>query len=459
MESRLIPAFLFVPALVWPACNGGTENLGDGEGGSAGAELTSTTGKTSPGDDDDETSGPSVVTGNGPSGGSGGSGDGGNGTVGGSRNTVSGGDGGTDNSDGSLPDTFGAGGTFGGGPTVTAGGVGAGGVFGATGSAVTTGIGGNLGAGGGILTWDDATRIYEGVEAIPSLTDDGDFIYTGGSNLLAISLPDGPATSLNFAPYDARVAVDDTYLYVCSGGGSLYRMSKAGGGTQNFQGANLETDGPCRAVAVNGSSVSAAWYSSDSQQLNVRRWAKSDRTTPEDQLDLNDAGVSFSPAFIAKGALYYARRTSDELIIGAMQLDDYDDATVLSVEAEFDSEYLVPLAVSETALFYQSCEQLNRWCSLFMVPNGEDEPIPFEMYERDNVINALVPHGDGAIVALSNGIYTLAEPGADLEERWVHNGMGNYGPLLTVGRNLYIVAEPTYNAGGSMLWRLPVGSE
>src|SRR5688572_2970277 len=109
MESRLIPAaVVLVPGLIWSACNGGTENLGNGEGGSAGAELTSTT-------TGDKTQG---------SGDSGGSGAGGNSTAV-TTGSAGPGSGGNGNTDGTLPDS----GPIGGGGALTGVGGGAGGGY------------------------------------------------------------------------------------------------------------------------------------------------------------------------------------------------------------------------------------------------------------------------------------------------------------------------------------------
>ena len=471
MESRLIPAIVLVPALVWPACNGGTENLGDGEGGSAGAELTSTTGQTTKGSGESDTAasgeaGPNTST---DSGGSGGNGSGGNGAEAGPNTSTgsggNGGSGGTNPCDGAapgcLPDSgpigvgyTGAGGGFVAGPATGAGGAfGAGGGFGAGGSstASVTGAGGSFGAGGG-ATYGGATRIYQSPQAIPSLTHDAEQLYTGGSNVAAVPMPDGPASLLTTAASDTRVAVDDTHLYVCSAG-SLYRMSKAGGGTQNFQGADIDAAYTCSAVGVDDTTVSGVWINHDTHELRVRRWTKSDRTAPEDGLELDGLSERYAAGPIAKGALYYADRSADELLIGRLLLDDYSDEPVLNLDAEFDSEYLAPLAVTDDALFYQSCEQTDRWCSLFKLPSGEDEPLPFEMFERDNVIEGLAPFGDGAFVSLADGVYSLLSLESELAPVWIHPSMASYGSLVVVGSNLYLVSNPTYGSG-SMLWRM-----
>ncbi|HEY6726341.1 MAG TPA: hypothetical protein VI197_20035 [Polyangiaceae bacterium] len=461
MESRLIPAVVLVPALIWPACNGGTENLGDGDGGSAGAELTSTT-------TGDNTQG---------SGDSGVSGAGGNSTAV-TTGSAGPGSGGNGNTDGSLPDSgpiggftsastnTGIGGDFGaGGWTSTAVTTGAGGNVGAgggwTSASTNTGIGGGFGAGGGLGagggTFYGATRIHQSSQVIPMLAHDTEQIYTGGSNLAGVTLPDGPGTILNTATYGTTVAVDGTHLYVCSPG-SLYRMSKAGGGTQNFQGSGVDATYGCTAVAVDETTVSAAWFNPESNALRVRRWAKSDRTAPEDGLELDELGDAYAPALIANNALYYADRTSDELLIGRILLDDYAEEPVLNVDAEFDSEYVEPLAANSSVLYYQSCEQVDRWCSLFSLPSDEDEPIPFEMYQRDNVIAAAAPLGAGVVVALYNGVFGLTSAAAELTAFWTHPGMLAYGPLLILDGQLYFVANPEYGAG-STLWRLPVADD
>lgn len=478
LDSRLLPAIALVPALAWPACNGGTENLGDGEGGSAGAELTTTTGhvpEETANNDASAEAGPNTSTGNG----SGGNGASAGGNTNNDSSAGGNGSGGTNPCDGQppgcLPDSgpigpgSGAGGNnsvsdngaSAGGYTSAGGGYGvagpanasAGGAFGAGGGTSTTyGIGGSLGSGGGPVTYGGATRIYQSSQPIPTLTHDDEQLYTGGPNLAAIAMPQGPGSVLNTALYDTQVAVDDTYLYACSAG-SLYRMSKAGGGTQNFQGADIDVGYSCRAVAVDGTTVSAAWFNLSTGALRVRRWAKSDRTAPEGSLDLDDLSESYAAGPMANGALYYADRTADELLIGRIQLDDYSDEPVLNVDAEFDSEYLAPLAVTNDALFYQSCEQTDRWCSLFKLPSGEDEPVPFEMFQRDSVIESLVPFGDGVFVALAGGVYTLLSTAADLGELWGQESMVNYGPLLVVGNDLYMVSYPDYGSG-SMLWRM-----
>jgi len=466
IDARLIPAIVLVPALAWPACNGGTENLGDGEGGSAGAELTTTTAADSGGSGGSGHGETQSVTGTSTNGGthtSTDSGSGGNGSGSGGNGSGGNGSGGTNPCDplppGCLPDSgpigpgSSAGGNNGaGGGTLTGvGNNGAGGGYGSVGSNTGTNSGAG-GSGGGTFTHAGATRIYQSSQVIPTLTHDAEQLYTGGYNLSAIPMPEGPASFLDTASSDTQVAVDDTHLYVCSAG-SLYRMSKSGGGTQNFQGADVDAAYTCRAVGVDGTTVSAAWFNSATQALRVRRWAKSDRTAPEDGLELDDLSESYAAGPIANGALYYADRDADELLIGRIQLDDYADDPVLNIDAEFDSEYLAPLAVNNEALFYQSCEQTDRWCSLFKLPNGEDEPVPFEMFQRDSVIEALAPFGDGAFVSLADGVYSLLSPEADLASVWTHPGMVSYGPLVVVGGDLYLVSNPTYESG-SMLWRM-----
>jgi len=463
MESRLIPALVLVPALAWPACNGGTENLGDGEGGSAGAELTTTTGHTTKGSDDSDNDASSEAGPNTSTTGSGGNGSGGNGSGG----NGSGGSNPCDDQPGCLPDSGpigpgaggsassaggnGAGGSFVAGPASAGGAFGAGGNFGTV-STLTGSTNGAGGSGGGTFTYAGATRVYQSTQAIPSLTHDAEQLYTGGSNVAAIPMPDGPASLLNSASPDTRVAVDDTHLYVCSAG-SLYRMSKFGGGTQNFQGADVEGTFECSAVGVDDTTVSGVWISATTHELRVRRWAKSDRTAPEDGFELEGLSERYAAGPIANGALYYADRNADELFIGRLLLDDYADEPVLNLDAEFDSEYLAPLAVTNDALFYQSCEQTDRWCSLFKLPSGEDEPLPFEMFQRDSVIEGLAPFGDGVFVSLAEGVYSLLSLEADLVPAWNHPSMVSYGPLLVVGGDLYLVSNPTYGSG-SMLWRM-----
>lgn len=459
MESRLIPAAVLVPALIWPACNGGTENLGGGDGGSAGAELTSTTGKTTKGASAGDTSGAggygtmSAGSTAGSGGlGSGGAGNGGPGSGGSGGNLLppdAGPIGGVTSAGGNV----GAGGGYG----VIGSNNGAGGNFGAGGygnvGSTTTGMGagGNFGAGGG---YSRATEVHWNAQGIPMLTHDSERIYIGGSSVTAVALPDGPGTVLHTAAPSTAVAVDGTHLYICSPG-SLSRMSKEGGGTQNYQGAGVDANYNCTAVTVDDTTVSAVWFNPESHALRIRRWAKSDRTEPEDGLELDELGEAYAPALIADGALYYADRTSDELMIGRILLDDFADEPVLNVDAEFDSEYVEPLAVNQVVMYYQSCEQVDRWCSLFSLPNDEDEPIPFEMYQRDSVIEAATPLGTGVVIALTNGIYALTDAKAELAQLWTHLSVRDCGPLLMLDGNLYFAAKPDYGDGAT-LWRLPV---
>src|SRR5688572_4117552 len=228
MESRLIPAVVLVPALIWPACNGGTENLGKGEGGSAGAELTSTsTGKTQGNSDGDVTSaGGNSLGFTGSTTGSGGLGSGGTGDgSGGTEALPDSGPIGNSGPVGSVTGTNGNSGAGGWGSVTGAnsgagGNFGAGGGYGSVGSTTSgMGAGGGIGAGGG--SFDGATRLHNSSQVIPMLAHDAAQLYTGGFNLAAVLLPDGPGTILDTADARSTVAVDDTQLYVCSPG-SLY---------------------------------------------------------------------------------------------------------------------------------------------------------------------------------------------------------------------------------------------
>ena len=162
----------------------------------------------------------------------------------------------------------------------------------------------------------------------------------------------------------------------------------------------------------------------------------------------------YLPYLIENDAVYYASRTDEELLLGRFLLDDHSDETLLSVDAEFDSEYLVPLAAKGDDLYFQSCEQTDRWCSLFVQHGADDEPIAYEQFQRDSVIKSLALVNETAMVALPEGIHALETTEGDLKPIWIHPSMVSYGPLIARGNALYFVSNPVY--GASMVWHLPL---
>ena len=106
-----------------------------------------------------------------------------------------------------------------------------------------------MGAGGTNQVYAGANALYDSSTRVGTLINDAEQLYAGGSVLAAIPMPSGPANVLGNGSAELRLAIDATDLYVCSAG-SLYRMSKNGGGTQNFQGAEVDAAYACRAVSV-----------------------------------------------------------------------------------------------------------------------------------------------------------------------------------------------------------------
>ena len=469
MEQRLILAAVLVPALAWPACNGGTENLGEGgDGGSAGADLDSsgpTTGSTTRGNGSGNNSnGPNSATGSG--GAASGTSTGTDGVPQPTSNSGYGAGGYTASSDGTLPDS----GPIGVGTTTTASssGYGAGGGnfsnsasgYGAGGGNFSNSSWGPTGAGGtGQIgeVYDGAYAFFNVDARITNLINDAEQLYSGGTALNAIAMPGGPAVSLGSAPYQVQLAVDNANLYVCSAG-SLYRMSKNGGGTQIYQGADVDEAFECRAVSVDDTMVHAAWFNGELNHLRIASWKKSDRTAPENGLALDDVSDSYQPYLIANDALYYADRTSDELVLGRIALADYADEALLAVDAEFDSAYLQPLAAKGDTLYFQNCEQDDRWCSLFVQEGTDADPTPYEHFQRSSVIRSLVVVDEDVIVALAEGLHYLRTPEAELLQLWAYPGVEGYGPMLKHAADLYFATDTVWGYG-SVLWRLPIGEE